>query len=194
MELSVEDEYLLLGMLVIIPKTLYAAVLKELQSNHPGIARMKGLARGYVWWPNLDKDIETLAKSCQACQLVKQAPPSAPLHPWSWPTKPWQRVHIDFAGPFLNKMYFVAVNVHSKWPEVYELSQTKAAKTIAVLHHLFASRSLSARMVSNNGPKLVSEQVAAFLKANGVRHLKCIPYHPASNGWLNNLSEPSNRL
>ena len=29
-----------------------------------------------------DKDIECLAKSCQACQAVKRAPPVAPLHPW----------------------------------------------------------------------------------------------------------------
>ena len=88
MELSIEDERLLLGMQVIILKTLQAAILKELHNNHPGIARMKGLARGHVWWPNLVKEIEILAKCCQPCQSVKQAPRSAPLNPLSWPTKP----------------------------------------------------------------------------------------------------------
>ena len=71
---------------------------------------------------------------------------------------------------------------HSKWPEVYEMSQTTAAKTIAVLHHLLASHGLPAQIISNNGPQFVSEELAAFLKANGVRDLKCAPYHPASNG------------
>ena len=137
--------------------------------------KIQCLARGHVWWPNLDKDIEILAKSCQSCQSVKQAPRSAPLYPWSWPTKPWQRVHINFAGPFLNKMYFIAIDAHSKWLEVYEMSQTTSAKTIAVLHHLFASHGLSTKIVSDNGCQFVSEEFAAFLKVNGVRQVRPLP-------------------
>ena len=181
-ELSIEDDCLLLGVRVIVPLTLQAAVLKELHCNHPGIARMKGLARGHVWWPRLDKDIESLAKSCQSCQAVKQAPPTAPMHPWTWPSKPWQRVHIDFAGPFLNKMYVIVVDAHSKWPEIYEMSQTTSTKTITVLRHLFASYGLPEQVVSDNGPQFVSDEFATFLKANGVKHVRCAPYHPASNG------------
>ena len=79
-------------------------------------------------------------------------------------------------------MYFIAVDAHSKWPEVYEMSQTTTAKTIVVLRHLFASHGLPAQIVSDNGPQFVSEEFAALLKANGVRHLKRAPYHPASNG------------
>ena len=113
-ELSVEDDCLLWGMRVVIPKMLQAQMLKELHRDHPGTTRMKVLARAHFWWPGLDKDIEVLAKSCQQCQSVKQAPPAAPLHPWTWPSKPWTQVHVDFAGPFLDKMYFIAVDAHSK--------------------------------------------------------------------------------
>ena len=55
--------------------------------------------------------------ACTACQQVKQAPTAAPLHPWIWPSRPWQRVHVDFAEPFLGSMYLIAVDAHSKWPE-----------------------------------------------------------------------------
>ena len=79
------------------------------------------------------EDIEDLVKSCYACQSVRQAPPEALLHPWSWPTRSWQRVHINFAGLFQGKMYFLAMDAHSKWPEVFELSQTTTEKTIALL-------------------------------------------------------------
>ena len=51
----------------------------------------------------LDKEIENIVAICPACQAVKQAAAKAPLHPWKWPTKPWQRLHIDFAGPFKGK-------------------------------------------------------------------------------------------
>ncbi|KAL5489158.1 hypothetical protein EMCRGX_G018218 [Ephydatia muelleri] len=39
-------------------------VLAELHESHPGINKMKGLARGYVWWPNMDKEIEDVVKQC----------------------------------------------------------------------------------------------------------------------------------
>ena len=61
---------------------------------------MKSLVRSHVWWKGMDKDIESLGKSCRACLAVKQTPAKAPLHPWEWPSQPWQRIHVDFVGPF----------------------------------------------------------------------------------------------
>ena len=97
---------------------------------------MKSLARCHRWWPGLAKTIENVAKSCTSCQSVKQSPPVAPLHPWIWLTKLWQRVHVDFAGPFMGKTFFIAVDTHSKWPEVYDMTETTSLKTIAVLRHV----------------------------------------------------------
>ena len=78
---------------------------------------MKSIARSYVWWPKIDKHIEELVKNCVDCQSNRDKPAVAPLHPWVWPSKPWQRVHIDFAGPFLGKNLLL-VDAHSKWPEI----------------------------------------------------------------------------
>ena len=32
-----------------------------------------------MWWPNMNDEIEAVAKSCEACHQAKQAPPKAPL-------------------------------------------------------------------------------------------------------------------
>ena len=88
-ELTVEAECLLWGCRVVIPKKCQKKVLEELHKGHPGMARMKSLARSYVWWPKLDGDIEQLARSCMPCVQVKSAPASVPLHPWVWPSGPW---------------------------------------------------------------------------------------------------------
>ena len=77
-------------------------ILQELHQNHPGISRMKSLARGHVWWPSIDKDIDECVHGCTACQEVKTTAPLAPLHPWVWPGRPWQRVHVDFARPIVS--------------------------------------------------------------------------------------------
>ena len=80
---------------------------------------MKAIARSYFWWKGLDQEIETLVKSCLTCLAVKSAPASVLLHPWVWPNAPLRRIHINFAGPFLGKMFLIIVDAHSKWPEVY---------------------------------------------------------------------------
>ncbi len=181
-ELTVEGECLLWGIRVLIPKKLQKDILQEFHRDHPGMSRMKALTRSYVWWPGMNKDIEDIVKSCRSCQAVKQAPAAAPLHPWIWPARPWQRVHIDFAGPFLNEMFFIAVDAHSKWPEVIEMTTTTTLKVIEVLRQLFASFGLPEQIVSGNGPQFTSREFEEFLRLNGVRHIRCAPYHPSSNG------------
>ena len=72
---------------------------------------MKATARSYVWWPGLDQEIEELVKGYTQCQSVRNAPEVAPLHPWLWPSKPWSRVHIDFAGPLRGHSYLISLQV-----------------------------------------------------------------------------------
>ena len=61
--------------------------------SHPGIVRMKEIARSFVWWPNCDKDIEGTVRNCSKCQQVKSPPAVNPLTPWSWPAISWTRMH-----------------------------------------------------------------------------------------------------
>ena len=75
---------------------------------------MKTLARQCIWWPNMDSEIEQLVCTCSVCQESHPAPPSSPLHPWSWPSERWSRLHIDFTSPFMGKMFLALVDAHSK--------------------------------------------------------------------------------
>ncbi|KAG5865080.1 hypothetical protein JTB14_038365 [Gonioctena quinquepunctata] len=98
-ELSMYNGCLLWGNRVIIPSIETNQVLQILHATHPGIVRMKALARSYVWWPGLDADIERLVHGCSVCQGNRNMPPKAVLHPWEETREPWTRLHIDFAGP-----------------------------------------------------------------------------------------------
>ena len=181
-ELTVEGGCVLWGTRVVIPNKWKEKLLSELHQNHPGACKMKSIARGYFWWPGLDKRIEELARSCPNCQAVKYKPPSAPLQPWSWPTKVLQRVHVDYLGPLQGAMFMVAVDAFSKWPEVFMMQNTTVCKTIDCLRSMFCRYGFPEQVVTDNGPQFTSEEFAIFMRSCGVKHIRSAPYHPATNG------------
>ena len=57
-----------------------------------------------------------------------------------------------------------------------------ATATIKELRGLLAMYGLPEQSVSNNGPQFTYTEFAGFMKANGIKHIRCAPYHPSSNG------------
>lgn len=165
LELSVRSGYLLWDRRVIIPQSVCKKMLQQLHSGHSEIVRMKEIARSYFWWPNMDKQIEEMANSCSSCHKVRNNPPQASLHPWEYLQEPWKRIHINFAGPFEDKMFLVVVDAHSKWPEVAIMRSTTTEKTTEKLGEMFSCFGSPAQLVSDNGPELVSQEMTPFLQA-----------------------------
>ena len=42
--------------------------MQMLHEGHPGMTRVKEIARGVVWWPGIDADIERKIKDCPECR------------------------------------------------------------------------------------------------------------------------------
>ena len=129
----------------------------------------------------LDHDIKGTVRQCNACQQQSQDPAPMPLHPWSWPTQPWKRLHLDFAGPFQNTMFLVVLDVHMKWLEIVPLKAATATSTIQYLCELFASFGIPVTLVTDNGMQFKSSEFSQFCSCNGIHHVKTAPYHPSSN-------------
>ena len=174
-QMSIEGDCLFRGMQVVIPTKLQPQVLAELHTSHPGIVRMKGLARSRVWWPGMAGQIEEKVQSCTACQSHRNRPAPVPLNPW-------ERIHVDFAGPMEGVMYLVVVDSYSKWVEVEPMRTTTTEKTLDVLRMLFARYGLPKELVTDNGPQFTSTVFTRCLQENGICHLRSAPYHSATNG------------
>uniref|UniRef100_A0A3B3BR08 Integrase catalytic domain-containing protein n=1 Tax=Oryzias melastigma TaxID=30732 RepID=A0A3B3BR08_ORYME len=121
-------------------------------------------------------------KTCTVCQDQRKAPEHAPLHPWEWPDKPWRRLHIDYAGPFMGKIFLIVVDAHSKWLDVYPVASATAAATVESLRSSFSTHGIPEMIVSDNAPCFVSERFQEFVTRNGITHVTAAPYHPSSNG------------
>jgi hypothetical protein len=181
-ELSIEQGCVLWGNRVVIPTTLQPMLLLDLHTEHMGVVRMKSMARQYFWWPGMDNEIQDITKKCLSCQENATAPPTVPVASWNWPSGPWKRIHIDYAGPFLGSMFLIVVDAYSKWLEVIRVSQPTTSVTISHLRRLFTSFGLPEHLVSDNGSQFTSAEFTEFLYQNNIRHTRTAPGHPASNG------------
>ena len=186
-ELSTEQGCLIWGNRVIIPVKLRQSVLDMLHLTHSGVSGMKTLARSYVWWPNLNQDLENMVKTCVDCNKFGRSAPALTDHPWCRPTGPYQRIHMDFAGLFQGHMWLLVQDAYSKWPDIVKMNSTKAGALITVLRHIFARTGLPCVVVSDNGPQFTSDELRVFFKQNGIRHIPTPTYHPKSNSIAERL-------
>ncbi|XP_055633657.1 uncharacterized protein K02A2.6-like [Toxorhynchites rutilus septentrionalis] len=180
--LSITAGCLMYGERLVLPSVLRKKVLVELHKGHPGIERMRSLARQYVYWPHIDKDIERLVQTCNECSSVAKMDRKTNLESWPVPEKPWQRLHLDYAGP-LNGWYFlILVDAYTKWPEVVRTKDITSAATIRILRDIFARFGTPETLVTDNGKQFTSEMFEAYCEFNAILHLKTAPFHPQSNG------------
>ncbi|CAH8601572.1 unnamed protein product [Schistosoma rodhaini] len=182
--LSLVDGCLMFGNRVIVPTSLRRKVMLELHAAHPGVARMKALARGYVYWPNIDAQIEEYVAKCSACAKAMKAPRKTEMQSWGTPSNPWSRVHVDFAGPINGKQFLIIIDAFSKWPEVHYMKYVSTQATVKKLRQVFSCFGCPDILVSDNGPQFTSAEFSRFCIANAIRHIKTPPYHPQSNGLV----------
>lgn len=182
MEFTLQKGCLLRGVRVYVPKELRKQVLDELHTAHFGITRMEALARGHCWWPRIDMDIENITKNCAQCQRTRSNPRKVATHVWEAASRPFERVHVDFAGPFMGNYFFILIDAYSKWPEVFVIPNITTAITIEKCRDVFARFGLPEILVSDNGAQFTSDGFQTFLKMNGIVHKRSAPYHPSTNG------------
>ena len=129
----------------------------------------------------MDTDIERLVRICHQCQVNQHSPPEVPIHPWRYPDTAWERLHVDYLGPFMNTMFLVVIDARTKWIELCPVSSASSETTVRKLRHIFSTHGLPLTIVSDNGTPFTGEEFQKFLTMKGIRHITSAPYHPASN-------------
>ncbi|XP_036346138.1 uncharacterized protein K02A2.6-like [Rhagoletis pomonella] len=171
------------GQRVVIPKSLQQNVLQELHRTHPGVTKMKQLARRYCIWKGIDRDIERTVRSCEPCVQVQNKPAKAPLHHWEEPKENWERIHIDYAGPFQDNHFLVVVDAKSRWAEFRVIRDAPTTQsTINLLSDIFATHGYPSIMVSDNATIFTSAHFKSYCSKNGIYQKLIAPGHPSTNG------------
>ena len=64
-------------------------------------------------------------------------------------------MHLDFAGQYMGYTFHIAVDAHSKWPEVVPMITTTLTHTVTVLRQTFEAYSLPQQIALDNGSKFI---------------------------------------
>ncbi|KAG8234212.1 hypothetical protein J437_LFUL013809 [Ladona fulva] len=121
--------------------------------------KMEVMEQFHTLVPRMDQDIYDWVKECQACQKNRGQEPEVPLYSWNIPEWPWKHVHVDFAGLFQKKQWFILVDTYSKWTEVVQLKDMTSQQLIITLRRLFARYGVPRQLVSDNGTSFTSEKI-----------------------------------
>ena len=92
---AVKDELWVMGQLVmrgnrvVMPEKMWSRTINLAHEGHQGVVRTKSRLREKVWWPDMDKQVEKLIRSCYPCQLVGPRPTPEPIRSTPLPQGAW---------------------------------------------------------------------------------------------------------
>ena len=179
-ELSVCNDILLRGDRIIIPQTLQQEMLAKLHSGHQGITKCRQRARQSIWWPGINKEIDTMISKCLICCKYKRQN-AEPLKPTPFPEYPWQRVATDLFE-WKKISYILVIDYYSRYIEIASLRSTNASGVIQKLKGIFARHGIPEYLMSDNGPQFSSQEFQCFSVEYGFEHVTSSPNFPQANG------------
>lgn len=97
------------------------------------------------------------------------------------PQNPWDRIHVDFTGPFEGLMWFVIIDAHSRCTKIFPMKHADTSLMIQCLRSLFSYYGLCKSIVSDNGTQFTSSVFKQFCLSNGITLILPTPYHSRSN-------------
>ena len=107
---SIKGNIVLNDKKIVVPENLRQWTLAIAHERHQGIVKTKALLEEKVWWPGIDRQVESLIKSCHACQVPAQ--PTVKCEPSKMseiPEFPWEVIAIDLQGPYPTGNYLLVV-------------------------------------------------------------------------------------
>ena len=187
-ELSYIDGIVLRGSQIVIPMQLRNRVVDICHEGHLGIVKTKQLLRSKVWFPGIDRRVESRVADCLLCQASVNQFKRNPLQMTPTPQGPWQEVSADFCGPFpTGETLLVVLDAYSRYPEVEIIPSTSAKSVLPAFEKIFATHGIPEVVKTDNGPPFQSKDFKHFAQERGFVHRRVTPAWPEANGQVENF-------
>ena len=149
------------GRCIIAPQELEQQVLNQLHLNHMGIRKTKLLTCKFVYWVNINNDIENHVKDFNTCLMFQQTQPKEKIIHDDIPLRPWEVLGVDMFQ-LNNKTYLCFVDYHSIFLIIKMMEGLSAKNLIPTVKVIFAEYGIPCRVMSHAGSNFVSEKFRSF--------------------------------
>ena len=184
--ISIDDGILLKGNRIIIPPKPQGDVLNQLHNHsHQCISNTRFLAQKCVYWPNIDKDIESIVGHCIICNTYVNSLPPEPMHKRDLPSSPWEILGTDLFD-YNGQKYLVVCDYCSKFPILRRLSGESTKVRVKHLKQI-SEHGIPGILYSDNGPCYSSEEFRQSSLGYGFQHVTSSPHFPQNNEFAESL-------
>lgn len=181
-DLSLFGELILRGDRIVIPKALRERVINLAHLGHQGSTSMKAQLRAKVWFPAMDKMIDSVVKNCKPCRMTSLPDKPNPMSR-RLPTEPWQDVAIDFKEGLPGDMSLLVVVCYtSRFIQVEPMKPATTQRVIGALLKMFSSFGIPRSITADNGPQFKAVEFKNFCFSYGIHLNLSTPYWPEQNG------------
>ena len=107
-ELSVDDDVVVRGERLVIPKSLRRDLIRRLHYAHSGVVSTLSQARECIYWPGMSSEIKQFIETCDVCRAYDKRQPKETLISHEVPERPWVKVGVDLFS-YRSRNYLICV-------------------------------------------------------------------------------------
>lgn len=186
--------------LLVVPSNLQREIIQahhdDPAAGHLGFSKTYFKIRRNYFWTAMTRTISKYVRACHQCQTRKTPTTKPPglLQPLVPPDRPFQRVGIDFLGPFPrsatnNKWIIVAIDHLTRYAETKCVPAANAQEVAHFfLHSILLRHGAPQQIISDRGTPFVSKVLEDVLRLASTVHSVTTAYHPQTNGLTERLN------
>jgi hypothetical protein len=167
----------------------------SLQAGHQGITKTLKMILKRYYWRGIQKDVHDYIVNCPVCQISKhdRIDRTAPRTIVQTPEKRNEKIALDIVGPLPEtengNIYILTLqDCLTKLVQAYPLKDQKSESILKMLiKNYIPSFGIPKSILTDQGRNFVSELNTEFCEYFKIKHIKCTPFHPESNGSLERL-------
>ena len=149
--------------------------------GHYAVDKMQLRAREAVFWPGINKDIETAHSKCHICATHAKSQPKETIHSHEIPDTPWDSLASDIFH-LHNTDYLLIVDYFSRFPVLRKLCSLTSKTVIQHFKEVFAEFGIPKTIISDGGTQFTSQEFKDFTSLWHIEHRTSSPRYPQSNG------------